>query len=863
MRQNYNVTIMLIQFLSWYLIVQLITLAVLPLTYHLFANLADRGYAFAKSLGILLVGFVLWLGYSYGLLRNETGGAWLALLIVAGLSWFAVRQKTEASGQKLQNANHPITHFLIHWHYVVVIELLFLLTFASWAYVRAHDPAADHTEKPMDLMFMNSLWVSPTYPPQDAWLSGHPISYYYFGYWLLITLGRLAGQPPELAYNLGQACWLGLLLIGCMGVVYNLLRRDQQSGGAALAGGLVGALAVGLMGNLQAVVEWLRAQGIGAGLFRALLSPHNFPPDVQPTGDWLISPQWWSGWAWRTSRVLEDLTLRGDHIEVIDEIPMFSYALGDNHPHVLAMPLVLLVIGLIQNLFFAPALLKKTEATPATQEEAVPPSRWQRWRQTGQLLLALTPLGGVGALYLTIALGSLIFLNTWDLPPYWLLLLGTLVMLLGRASAAGLFRPALHWGEVAIYALVAGGMVIGGAVLLYLPYLLTAQSQAGGFLPNLFNPTRFSQFFLMFGTQLCALLALIGLAWSERPPTRPQLAVMGGAVLGIPLLFVLLSALLALNTALGQTVLGSLALPDGATSHAPFIWQRWSRQGVTFLLVGGALASVLALLWQRLSPAGLEAEPAVAPRQGLYFALLLAACGLLLVYAPEFIYLRDNFGTRMNTVFKFYYQAWLLLGLSLGYAVIQVMRWPHAAPWVARGGGLVAVVGLVLGLTYPLANVYGRTGGFINPNPTFNTLAYIGDANSPEQAALAWIRANTAPDALIVQAAGDSYRADTSRVSAATGRPTLLGWGGHESQWRGKRYGAMAQGRPEALELIYLRGSSDEIAQELSKWGIDYVYYGPAERNKYQLPPGAERRLDGVMDLVFEQGDVRIYRTRS
>ena len=37
--------------------------------------------------------------------------------------------------------------------------------------------------------------------------------------------------------------------------------------------------------------------------------------------------------------------LLGNHIEVIDEFPSFSYILGDNHPHVLAMPIVMLVIA--------------------------------------------------------------------------------------------------------------------------------------------------------------------------------------------------------------------------------------------------------------------------------------------------------------------------------------------------------------------------------------------------------------------------------------------------------------------------------------------------------------------------------------
>ncbi len=89
--------------------------------------------------------------------------------------------------------------------------------------MRAYDPAINHTEQPMDLMFMNSIWAGGAFPPQDAWLAGYGISYYYFGYWLLAMLARLSGQLPEVAYNLGQASWFGLLLVGAFGVVYDLL----------------------------------------------------------------------------------------------------------------------------------------------------------------------------------------------------------------------------------------------------------------------------------------------------------------------------------------------------------------------------------------------------------------------------------------------------------------------------------------------------------------------------------------------------------------------------------------------------------------------------------------------------------------
>ena len=142
------------------------------------------------------------------------------------------------------------------------MELLFLGAFALWAVVRAYDPAANHTEKPMDLMFMHSIAASATYPPMDAWLAGFPISYYYFGYWLLTALGLLAGQTPAVAYNLGQACWYGLLLSACFGVGYNLLRVAQRSGFVGVVGGLLTAVMVGMAANVQGILEWLYANGV-------------------------------------------------------------------------------------------------------------------------------------------------------------------------------------------------------------------------------------------------------------------------------------------------------------------------------------------------------------------------------------------------------------------------------------------------------------------------------------------------------------------------------------------------------------------------------------------------------------------------
>ncbi|MCZ2287929.1 MAG: DUF2298 domain-containing protein, partial [Anaerolineales bacterium] len=106
---------------------------------------------------------------------------------------------------------------------VIATELLFLVSFAFLAFVRACNPEAVGTEKPMELAFINAILRSPTFPPNDPWMSGYSISYYHFGYIMAAMLARVTATSGNLAFNLMSALVFALAAVGSYGILYNLL----------------------------------------------------------------------------------------------------------------------------------------------------------------------------------------------------------------------------------------------------------------------------------------------------------------------------------------------------------------------------------------------------------------------------------------------------------------------------------------------------------------------------------------------------------------------------------------------------------------------------------------------------------------
>jgi uncharacterized membrane protein len=185
----------LFEVIIWWLMIQFIGWLALPIAFHVFRWLPDRGYSFAKSIGLLLTGYIIWLGASTQLLRNDLGGVYGSLLVVAAISvgvTLARRRSDLGSGDSIKDFLRS------HLGLIFSIETLFTLALLLWVILRAYDPDKVMNaggEKFMEMAFLNGILNSPSFPPLDPWLSGFGISYYYFGYVMMAALTRLSGQP--------------------------------------------------------------------------------------------------------------------------------------------------------------------------------------------------------------------------------------------------------------------------------------------------------------------------------------------------------------------------------------------------------------------------------------------------------------------------------------------------------------------------------------------------------------------------------------------------------------------------------------------------------------------------------------------
>ena len=787
--------------------------------------------------------------------------------------------------------------------------------FFGWALFRAHQNDLTGTEKPMELAFFSATQRSGAFPPDDPWMSGYAISYYYMGYVMWSALSTLSGVGSATGFNLAVASLFALAGLSAFGLAYNLVRsrivktaaglRRRASRRAAILAGILALALTTLVGNFQMILVEAPYQARAAPRdyldYWGTQARSNFSEDgyaQDPEARLTLHSASWDYWWWfRASRVVTDYDLDGKPIGIqpIGEFPAFSFVLGDNHPHVLALPFALMTIGLMLNL----TLLRRS------------PARYE-------------------ILLYGIAVGGLTFLNAWDGAIYLCGLIGAeaLRRLLtsegGRLTAAdwlGLVRFGL---SLALIALIA-----------YLPYFVGFRSQAGGLLPNLVHPTQFRRFFLTFGPLVIIIGAFLTVeVWrghhARRLNWRFALKAAGSLLFALAGLMILLSAVIAASSPGGSVQGVQLGAQDGAGGLLQRLAQRRLEFGLTGLILLLAIAMTLARVFPSREQALAGGEVAITwikfPR-ATGFVLLLIGMGLVLTLFPEFLYLKDNFGVRINTVFKFYYQAWVLWSLAGAYGAYSIMAdgsLPLPHPALRLGFGVLAAFSLGGGLAYTIEAVAHRalieTGRqhdisrrhYAAPASWESPIRRAAEGQPVEPGAILYSRGSLedAPEAdlirashdgivllhdealtvaeplsldgargllnrddqnviecldalvgragvVVAEAVGDPYRIEFGRVGALAGIPIVLGWENHERQWRGDTYGEIAGTRHADLKRLFTAADIDDVDEIIKRYAIDYILYGTSERQKYG-DFGEEKFLDN-RPVVCQSGRSRIY----
>jgi uncharacterized membrane protein len=308
-------------------------------------------------------------------------------------------------------------------------------------------------------------------------------------------------------------------------------------------------------------------------------------------------------------------------------------------------------------------------------------------------------------------------------------------------------------------------------------------------------------------------------------------------------------------------------------------------------LLPPAAALAAYLIYERLQPGRWASEE--------LFALLLIGMGAVITFGTEIFFLQDVFHSRLNTLFKFYYQVWIIWGAMAGFALWWLLSWafsPRGVPGSApAGAGSRTLVGawaagfaglFVLSLVYAALAPEQRDNGIIwvpgiqlegaenHKIRGLNGIADLAISAPGDLAVIEWLRTHArAGDGIAEQAFAIEYnvRGQHGRVSSYTGMPGILVWQGHEYQWRGGQPQIMAQFAQRLADQTTLYTTTDVKTAKaiLQKYGIHYVFVGTIEKGEQGLPDGdqpnwppspqALGKFAQFMTLAYSQGGTQVY----
>ena len=798
----------------WYVFIFLLGLAVYPLIRLAMPGLADKGYPLSRALGLVLFGYLAWIGGSMGVPYTRTTIAIIFVLLLVlglGLAWYQREELREEWRAKRK--------------YFLLIEGLFLSFFVFDLLIRIGNPDLWHPakggERPMDFSYLNAILKSTSFPPYDPWFAGGYINYYYYGFVLVGTPIKLLGIVPSIAYNFVLPTLFAIVAICAFSIGWNLLAGEGRAGTgltrytlkpSPLISGLAASaftLFLGNLGTIQLIFQKLEQIG-AADMF-------SWDPTISIFQRWAWAIQGffmtlrgaplllgYGDWYWYPSRVVPPLG--GNEIT---EFPLFTFIYSDLHAHMIAMPLALLALS------WALAMVMGRS----------------QWRNRLAVVLSFV-VGGliIGALYPS---------NLSDIYTYLPVGLVALGYVIWRYADAPSFyrRLGLVAGAIAALTLLS--------FLLYQPYR-ESYSQVYSALAAWTGP------FTPIGSYLThwSLLLFVVVSWLAWETHEWMAETPVSALRKLKPYQLLIEGFIVL------VVLVLLLLQYWVTSHDfPGISVGW----IAFPIA--AWAGVLLL-----RPNLLDTKR---------FVLFLIGTALIITVVVELVVVRGDIG-RQNTIFKFYLQSWFLLAVSAGAALAWTLpayfKWLPGWRLFWQTGMIVLVSGALM---FTITGISGKVHDrwiFDAPH-TLDAMTYMKYAQyddfgqrmdlSEDYRAIRWMQDNVKGSPVIVEANCVEYHWCT-RFTIYTGLPGVVGWNWHQRQQRGLM-STWVEDRVVDISNFYNSVDIQDALAFLQKYDVSYIIVGPMEHAAYTREGLAKFDVyEGrYWKEVYRDGDTAIYQVIS
>lgn len=798
----------------WYLVVTLLGWMCYPLMRTALSGLPDRGFPLVKICAMLILAWMVWFVSSNGLTFSR-----LTISIAAGILLIVNLVLAYKQAPLLKR------EWQLRKRYFLLVEGIGLAFFLVFLIIRLGNPDLWHAafggEKPMDFAYFNAVLKSTTFPAYNPWLSGATINYYYFGFVLVGVLTKWLGIVPSIAYNLILPTMASLLALGAFSVGWNISQAfkakaiEDEPNSSRLNGnstsifsGLASAISVVLLGNLGTI------RMIWQGMMRLAA------PDGVINGATLLERISWTFQG--LVQLINGARLpfsTGDWYwipsravpggEAITEFPMFTFLYADPHAHLFALGLTVLALSWAVSVVLG---------------------KWQ-WSKDG-----LHPFWHVG---LSIFIGALAIFalkptNTWDFPTY--LGLAIAAIFYSAMRYARVPKIVLKWlpewaGRVLVAIIFSGAVFVLGSLLFkpYTDWYALGYSKIELWKGDRSDMASYLTHWGLFLMVIISWLTSVTIDWMAKTPLSALNKLKGSRSI--------------LYFALGTYLAAVVIL---AVSKVAVGW---------FVLT--LLAWVLVLILRRNQP------------DSYRIILFMIGTALALTLAVEIVVLVGDIG-RMNTVFKFYLQAWVLLAISSGVCFMWLLpdalyKWQpdKRKVWVGTVSVLAACA-----LLYPLlagsakmrdrmseSAPHSLDGMAFMRTSTYVENEQVMDLDQDYQA-IRWMQENVVGSPVIVEAQIGLYRWG-ARFSIYTGLPTVLGWNWHETQQRSVVGDDQVVVRAGAITEFY--NSTDRATAEafLLKYNAHYIIVGQLERITYSA--------DGITKFDTLNGDLwnEVYRDRD